>query len=141
MKETARNPLPRVPLPDQGIYNVLKEEGLTRLLKAVYRRLGKSPIREMFPTTDQDLDLAAEKSALFFIGICGGPPLFERRYGPPQMRARHQRFSITAEARTTWLSCWKEVLFEEPNSVGFPAEFRQGFWNYLEAFSVWMVNA
>ena len=141
MKESPRVPLPKVSLPDPGIYLVLKEEGLTRLLKAVYRCLGKSSIRDLFPKTDKALDLAAEKSALFFIGICGGPPLFERLYGPPQMRARHQRFSITSEAREAWLGCWKEVLFEETNAVGFPQEFRQGFWNYLEAFSVWMVNA
>ncbi|NNM67105.1 MAG: hypothetical protein HKM06_03715 [Spirochaetales bacterium] len=141
MNENSRSPLPRVPLPDPGIYLALKEEGLTRLLKAVYRRLGKSPIRDMFPKTDQELDLAAEKSALFFIGICGGPPLFERLYGPPQMRARHQRFSIHARAREAWLDCWKEVLFDESNPVGFPEEFRQGFWDYLEAFSLWMVNA
>lgn len=126
-------------LPSPEIFRAMGEQGLKDLLRAVYSRLGASPIAELFPVGEEALAAASEKSALFFIGICGGPPLFEQKYGPPQMRARHARFRINDAARLAWLDCWKQVL-ESAETYGFPLAHKAGFWEYLETFSQWMVN-
>ncbi len=126
--------------PDPAIYRALGTEGIRDLLRAVYQRLGASPIAGLFPGDPAALEAAADKSSLFFVGICGGPPLYEQKYGAPKMRQRHAAFTITDEARLVWLSCWDEVLKTAPQTLGFPEEHRDGFQDYLAKFSLWMVN-
>lgn len=111
------------------------------MLRAVYRNIGKSPIADMFPQGEVALMAAAEKSALFWVTICGGPPLYAETYGPPMMRKRHFNFHINASGREQWLACWEPVLQAAPAQFGFPAEHLQGFKTWLEGFSGWMVNA
>lgn len=126
--------------PDPAIYRALGADGIRDLLRAVYRKLGASPIAGLFPADPAALEAAADKSSLFFVGICGGPPLYEQRYGAPKMRQRHAPFPITDEARLVWLRCWEEVLATAPEALKFPAEHREGFQDYLTKFSLWMVN-
>ena len=66
-----------------------------RMLADFYRELGLSPVRHLFPG---DL-AAAERSAAFFVGLLGGPPLYQLRYGNPALRARHLPFQIDDAAR------------------------------------------
>lgn len=131
---------PQGPPPDPAIYRALGLEGMTRLLQDFYLRLGRSPIAGMFPQGDEALREAGAKSALFFAGVCGGPPLYAQTIGPPRMRARHLPFAIDAAARQHWLDCWEPVLAEAPQRHGFPAEALPGFRAFLEGFSAWMVN-
>lgn len=126
--------------PDPGIYRALGTEGLRNLLRAVYHKLGASSIAGLFPSDPVALQAAADKSSLFFVGICGGPPLYEQAHGSPKMRQRHAPFAITEEARLVWLRCWDEVLATAPETLGFPEEHRAGFQDYLTKFSLWMVN-
>jgi len=111
------------------------------LVRAVYQRLGASSIAGMFPRGAEALNEAADKSALFFVGICGGPPLYEQKYGAPKMRMRHSAFTITDDARVVWLSCWEEVLKTAVATYGFPSQHLNSFREYLVQFSKWMVNA
>lgn len=138
-------PLPHLPpvttFPHPDVFRILGAEGLRELVRAVYRRLGTSAIADLFPQDPEALQDAADKSALFFVGICGGPPLYEQRYGAPKMRQRHAAFRITETARRVWLSCWEEELKTAPEVYGFPAEHRDSFREYLVVFSQWMVNA
>lgn len=127
--------------PDPAIYRELGTEGLRDLVRAVYRRLGTSSIASLFPGDPAGLEAAADRSSLFFVGICGGPSLYEQKYGPPRMRQRHQGFTITEDARLVWLSCWEEVLRTAPETFGFPAQHLDTFKEYLTAFSKWMVNS
>ena len=126
--------------PDPGIYRTMGAEGIRNLLRAVYRKLGASTIAGLFPQDPAALEAAADRSSLFFVGICGGPPLYEQAYGSPKMRQRHASFAITDGARLVWLGCWEEVLADAPATLNFPAEHRDGFKDYLEKFSLWMVN-
>lgn len=139
MPPTNLPPITTFPHPE--IYRALGTEGLRDLLRAVYRRIGASPIAGMFPQTPGALEAAADKSSLFFVGICGGPPLYEQAYGAPKMRMRHEPFTITDEARIVWLGCWEEVLKTAPDTLGFPAEHVNSLREYLVTFSKWMVNA
>jgi hemoglobin len=132
-------PITSFPHPD--IYRALGADGIRDLLRAFYRNLAVSSISGLFPKDQAGLEASAEKSALFFVGICGGPPLYEQKYGAPKMRQRHSGFTITDEARVVWLSCWEEVLKTAPETFGFPAEHLNSFREYLVTFSKWMVNA
>jgi len=136
------DPLPPVTaFPSPAIFAALGAEGIRDLLRQVYERIGESSIAPLFPSEPEALQAAADKSSLFFVGICGGPPLYEQKYGPPRMRLRHQPFAITAEARIVWLGCWEEVLKTAPETVGFPPEHLATFQEYLTTFSLWMVNS
>ena len=136
------DPLPPITaFPDPAIFQALGTDGIRELLRTVYRHLSSSAIASLFPADPESLQAAADRSSLFFVGICGGPPLYEQKYGPPRMRLRHQGFVITDEARRVWLGCWEEVLKTAPETLGFPAEHLETFREYLVTFSQWMVNS
>ncbi len=128
---------PRVTAPDPAIYAAMGEENIFAMLADFYVELESSSIRAMFP---RNMQAASEKSAAFFVGLLGGPPLYHQRYGNPMMRARHLPFAIDEPARREWLRCFAAVLEDAPMRYNFPAEHLAGFWAFLEGFSGWMVN-
>ena len=128
---------PQVPPPSREIYAVMGEENIFRMLEDFYLLLGESAIAPMFAG---DLRHASQKSAAFFVGLLGGPPLYHERYGSPALRARHMPFAIDEAARVEWLRCFDEVLDNAPDEYGFPAQHVEGFRHFLHVFSGWMVN-
>jgi hemoglobin len=128
---------PRVATPSPAIYAAMGEANIFAMLEDFYEELARSPLRAMFPT---DLRTASHKSAAFFVGLLGGPPLYHRRYGNPMMRARHLPFAIDEAARQEWLACFDRVLERAPERYNFPAEHLAGFRAFLVGFSGWMVN-
>jgi hemoglobin len=52
------------------------------------------------------------------------------------MAGRHAAFKITPEARMIWLESYIMVL----KDLDMPDDLKQSFWNYLDIFSIWMVN-
>ena len=84
------------PAPSREIYARMGEANIFRMLADFYAELGGSSIRGMFPN---DLQASSERSAMFFVGLLGGPPLYQQRYGAPMMRARHLPFPIDEAAR------------------------------------------
>ena len=52
------------------------------------------------------------------------------------MAARHQPFRITPEARRIWLESYIIVL----SNLDMPDDLKQSFWDYLDIFSIWMMN-
>ncbi len=123
--------------PSREIYGRMGEAAVFRMLEDFYAELERSEIRGMFPP---DMVEASRRSAAFFVGLLGGPPLYAQRHGPPRMRARHLPFRIDEEARKVWLSCFRRTLEDAPAKYGFPREHLPGFIAFLEAFSAWMVN-
>ena len=101
-----------------------------------YDLLSKSEIKHLFPRIDEALDKAKQRSSDFFIQICGGHPYFNENRGKPLLAKRHAPFAITPAARIVWLKCYQQVL----SKLDLPEEIIQSFWNYLNVFSVWMVN-
>lgn len=122
--------------PDPNIYRLMGEDNIREMIKDFYLKLGQSEIAGMFP---RNLVKASEKSALFFIGLLGGPPLYMQKYGPPRMRARHFPFRITRHARNVWLACFEATLADS-DKYQFPREYLEDFKQFLGAFSLWMVN-
>jgi hemoglobin len=113
------------------------EENIFRMMSDFYVELEKSEIRHLFPS---DMQAASRKSALFFVTLLGGPPLYMEKYGSPRMRARHIPFEIDEAARQVWLRCFDTVLEEADVKYNFPAQYLEGFRDFLKSFSAWMVN-
>ena len=54
------------------------------------------------------------------------------------MVKRHSPFQITPEARLQWLILFKEAL--NPLIGEISDQNLQSFWNYINTFSIWMIN-
>jgi hemoglobin len=128
---------PQGPGPNTEIYAIMGEENIVRMMLDFYKELEKSEIRHLFPP---DMEEAAKKSALFFITILGGPPLYFQKHGPPRMRARHLPFEIDEQARQVWLACFEKTLEDAETKYNFPKQHMPGFKEFLKGFSAWMVN-
>jgi hemoglobin len=128
---------PQGPGPNSAIYRMMGEANIFRMISDFYKELEKSDIRRLFP---HDMDEASKKSAMFFVGLLGGPPLYLQKYGSPRMRARHLPFEIDEKARQVWLSCFERTLQGADEKYQFPMEHLQGFKDFLNGFSAWMVN-
>jgi len=127
----------QIPAPSREIYGRMGEENIVRMMEDFYAELERSSLKPLFPA---DMMAASRKSAVFFIGLLGGPPLYHQRYGNPMMRARHMAFTITPRAREEWLGCFERVLARATERYRFPAEHLAGFRTFLHGFSLWMVN-
>jgi hemoglobin len=123
--------------PSKEIYARMGEDNIFRMCEDFYGEIGRSSVRHLFP---DDLPEASKKIAAFLVGLLGGPPLYQERYGDPMMRARHLKFPIDEAARQEWLRCFKRVLSSAEETYQFPAEHLDGFIHFLEGFSAWMVN-
>lgn len=126
-----------VDLPTPKILEYLGEEGMRKLISDHYDLLRQSNIKGLFPPSNEGFEMAKKHSADFFIQICGGPSYFNESRGAPMMRARHASFRITIEARRIWLESYAMVL----NGVDMPDDLKQSFWNYIDIFSMWMINS
>ena len=127
---------PPVVKPDPKVLQFLGEEKMRKLISDHYDLLRVSNIKGLFPPTPEGFEMAKKHSADFFIQICGGPDYFNQSRGAPMMAGRHAAFKITPEARLVWLESYIKVL--EP--LEMPEDLKQSFWNYLDIFSIWMVN-
>ena len=123
--------------PSPEIYQAMGEENIFAMCRDFYRELEASELRPLFPP---DMEEASRRNAAFMVGILGGPPLYQQRYGPPMMRRRHLAFPIDEKARATWLGCFRRVLEHAEERYAFPEEHLPGFLQFLEDFSAWMVN-
>ena len=123
-------------IPDPRVLEALTEEGMRALISKHYDLLAKSDIKLLFPPTAELLEIAKKHSADFFIQICGGPKYFNESRGAPRMVARHMPFRINAHARTVWLELFAQVIEE----TTLDDELKTSFWNYINIFSIWMIN-
>ena len=127
-----------VSAPSKEIYARMGEANIFAMLADFYGELEQSSIRGMFPP---DMKRASEKSAAFFVGLLGGPPLYHERYGNPAMRARHMPFAIDPAGRDVWVDCFERTLARAVDAYAFPPEHLDGFLAFLRGFSMWMVNS
>ena len=127
---------PPVVKPSPKVLEFLGESGMRKLISDHYDLLRVSNIKGLFPPSEEGFALAKQHSADFFIQICGGHPYFNENRGAPMMAARHQPFRITPEARRIWLESNIIVL----SNLDMPDDLKQSFWDYLDIFSIWMMN-
>jgi hemoglobin len=127
---------PPVQLPDKDFLKHMTEQGIRKLISDHYNLLVKSGIKHMFPSDPQHLEAAKKHAADFFIQICGGYPYFNESRGAPMLRRRHRPFTITMRDRNVWLECYQQLL----PKLDIPEDLIKSFWNYLDKFSLYMVN-
>jgi hemoglobin len=130
---------PPVTKPSHEVLKEIGEEGVRELISKHYEALKVSSIASMFPNDEEGLEKAKKHAADFFIQICGGPTYFNESRGAPRMAARHQPFAIDANARNIWLELYKPLLLDLKEQ-GISESSLQSFWNYLNIFSLWMIN-
>ena len=128
---------PKVDLPSPDFLTELTESGMRKLISDQYDLLRKSTVAHLFPENDEDFENAKLHSSDFFIQICGGHPYYQYNRGNPMLVRRHLPFKITPEARIVWLSCYQQLLPQ----LEIDEELILSFWNYLNYFSLWMVNS
>lgn len=127
---------PQVTPANPEFLSIMGEDGIRTMISDFYDLLIVSDIKDMFPQDNEGFAKAKEHSADFFIQFLGGPSYFNQKRGRPMMVARHNSFCITPEARIVWLGCFKQVL----QPIEMRDNIKQSFWDYLDIFSIWMVN-
>lgn len=115
------------------------EEGIRKLISDHYDSIKGGEIAHLFPIDPQEFEKAKKNSSDFFIQICGGPSYFNQNRGAPQMVGRHAPFRIDAKAREVWLELFKPLLLKLKDE-GVTETSLQSFWNYINIFSLWMIN-
>lgn len=128
---------PNISLPHRGILEFLKEEGVRKLISDHYDRIKVSSIKHIFPKEDVIFEAAKKNSSDFFVQVLGGPTYYNESRGAPMLVRRHLPFTITEEGRKVWLGIYKELLPE----LEMPDELLLSFWQYLDQFSIWMINS
>lgn len=118
------------------------EENIRKMVSNHYDALIKSEIKELFPLEGEALKDAKQHAADFMIQISGGPAYFNQNRGAPQMVGRHAPFRIDARSRQVWLEIYIEEIkkLKTKDGADLPDEIKQEFFNYLNVFSLWMVN-
>jgi len=118
------------------------EEAIRQMVSNHYDVLVKSEIKELFPQEAEALKAAKQHAADFIIQISGGPAYFNQNRGAPQMVGRHAPFRIDANSRIIWLESYIEEIKKLKTTDGedLPDGIKQEFFNYLNGFSLWMVN-
>jgi hemoglobin len=131
---------PPVTKPHPGFLHEVGEERFKKLIYAHYDLIENSDIAFLFPVHDEEDFAEAKKHAFdFLIEVSGGPDYFTQNRGEHQMVGRHAPFRIDEAGRRTWLSLMASLLEELPKE-GISEEYIQSFWDYLNLFSMWLVN-
>lgn len=129
---------PRVTMPNPEFLRFLGEEKFRALISRHYDLLIESDIKHLFPENKEALNAAKSRSADFFIQIMGGPEYYKQNRGEPMMKKRHMPFAIDMKARIVWLECYRLALLEIDD---LPDHLAVSYWNYLDNFSLWMMNS
>jgi len=117
------------------VYNLVGEEGFTRLVAAFYRRVpGDDILGPMYPP--QDLAGAEQRLRDFLIGRFGGPPRYFEQRGHPRLRMRHMPFAIDPAARERWLQNMHAALDE----VQFPPQADAALREFFDAVATMLTN-
>jgi len=131
---------PPVAKPHPGFFYEVGEERFRKLVNDHYESIKSSAIAFLFPVFDDDDFAEAQKHAAdFLIEISGGPDYFTQTRGEHQMVGRHAPFRIDEKARHVWLELYQPLLIDLEKE-GISVEYIESFWNYLNIFSMWVVN-
>ncbi len=85
------------------------DEKVRQFAETFYDRIeAESPtLRKMLPTNTRK---TREKFFMFLTGWLGGPPLYEMKWGHPQLRMRHFPFKIGEYEAQEWMRCMRMTM-------------------------------
>ena len=131
---------PPVTKPHPGFFAEVGEARFKELVYKHYELIEVSDIAFLFPIHDEDDFNDAKRHAFsFLIEISGGPDYFTQERGKHQMVGRHAPFRIDEAGRRSWLALYIPLL-EALVDEGITQKYIQSFWDYLDIFSMWLVN-
>ena len=120
---------------EEQVYDIVGEEGFTRLIHAFYAQVPADPILgPMYPK--DDLAGAEERLRDFLIGRFGGPERYIERRGHPRLRMRHMPFAIDAAARNRWVMLMDRALEE----AQLPDEVTTLLREFFHGVATFMIN-
>lgn len=90
-------------------------------------------LRALHPTS---LDGSRDKLHWFLCGWLGGPDHYQRRFGHPRLRARHQPFRIGIAERDQWLECMRQAMHEQQVDPALAERLGAAFFGTAD----WMRN-
>ena len=117
------------------VYEMIGEEGFTRLIAAFYRRVATDDVlAPMYPK--DDLAGAEQRLRDFLVGRFGGPPRYVERRGHPRLRMRHAPFRITQAGRDRWIKLMDEALAE----TKLPPDAERMLRAFFQDAATFMIN-
>lgn len=132
----ARPGIPAIPFPSRRIFRAAGAEKTAALIRRMHARMRESEIGAMFPADDAAFGALVTRATAYFIESTGGPAEFTAHHGKPCMGTFHGRVAVDLKARAVWLrSLW--LAFRD---VDFPEAAREEFWNWVEPFSILVMN-
>src|SRR5271155_2812008 len=112
---------------ESGIYSIIGEEGIARLVSAFYRQVPEDDILSaMYPP--DDLEGAEQRLCDFLIYRFGGPDRYIAERGHPRLRARHFPFRIDQAARDRWMQLMNKAFAD----AALPSEVEQMLRAFFE---------
>ena len=120
---------------EQTIFQLLGEQGITRLTAAFYQRVKTDDVLgPMYPADDWE---GSEKRLRdFLLFRIGGVPRYLEERGHPRLRMRHMPFAIGERERDRWL----ELMGAAMEETGVPAEARLWLERFFAQVADFMRN-
>jgi hemoglobin len=118
-----------------SFYEKIGEERLLKVIHTFYGHVFSSPIISPLFTIDKEEIMS--KQIKFLTQFLGGPDLYSREYGHPQMRQRHLPHRIDEEAKEEWLRCMRlsiDTVFKDDMELG------NNFYTIFPRIAQHMVN-
>lgn len=85
------------------------DEKVRQLAETFYDRIeADSP--SLTAILPQNTSKTREKFFMFLTGWLGGPPLYEMKWGHPQLRRRHFPFTIGEHEAQEWMRCMRAAM-------------------------------
>lgn len=120
---------------DHELYDLIGEDGFSRLVAAFYRQVPTDDILgPMYPP--EDMAGAEQRLRDFLVGRFGGPPRYIEQRGHPRLRMRHAPFPIDVAARDRWLTLMGRALDE----AALPAEADAMLRDFFIGVATMMIN-
>lgn len=128
--------MPPISFPSSDFLGKVGVGAIAEIVLHHHRLLQKSSIAHLYPTDEEHFLEGVSKASHFLIEALGGEKVYTFSYGPPALCRTHAPFSIDDEGREVWLMMYKQTLHD----LHFPKELIKEFWNWIEPFSMRMVN-
>ncbi|MDR0746677.1 MAG: globin [Helicobacteraceae bacterium] len=128
---------PEVRFPDGEFLKKVGAQALRALVFRHHSLLRESEIGGVFPKDDEEFLRRVGAIADFIVEACGGERNYSQKEGRDVcIRTRHFPIEIAEKGRELWLKSLYAALEES----GFSRKFCAMYWEWLEPFSVRMIN-
>ncbi len=116
-------------------YDIIGEEGFTRLVRAFYAQVPADDILgPMYPAAD--MAGAENRLRLFLLFRFGGPKTYVELRGHPRLRMRHAPFALDVRAAERWLQLMSNAL----DACGLPDAVQAELRTFFRETAHFLIN-